>query len=190
MTRAELLFDQRRVDDALETLEQAKKIAPKLTSGLRLELRIRQKRATKRTNAQAAGTTAEKRRNRRTAVAEQLRLHANLLLAESHNGTARQLRDWWSKLATAERFQPKLAATVARKLLSLGNCEFAGKIISDTLEKTGIGTGYPVRQFPECETPLHRQSDEADPARRNLAAAAPNDGELLLALGRLCQAQE
>ena len=190
MTRAELLFDQRRVDDALETLEQAKKIAPKLTSGLRLELRIRQKR-----NEAEPMLKLLEQLQKSDAIdapqAEQLRLHANLLLAESHNGTARQLRDWWSKLATAERFQPKLAATVARKLLSLGNCEFAGKIISDTLEKNWDQELVTLfGQFPECETPCTDNLMKLIQRAETWLPQHPNDGELLLARGRLCQAQE
>ena len=190
MTRAELQFDQRQVDAALETLEQVKKLAPKLTAGLRLELRIRQKR-----NEPEPMLKLLEQLQKSDAIdapqAEQLRLHAHLLLVDSNNGTARQLRDWWHKLPAADRFQPKLAAAVARKLLGHGHCEYAGKVITDTLENgwdqelvTLFG------QFPEWETPCNDNLLKLIQRAETWLPQHPNDAELLLALGRLCHAQE
>ena len=190
MTRAELLFDQRLTDDALHALEQVKKLAPKLTSGLRLELRIRQKR-----NEPEPMLKLLEQLQKSDAIdvlqAEQLRLHAYLLQVQGNNGGGKQLRDWWAKLPASDRLQPRLAAAVARRLLGLGECQLAGKVIIDTLEKNWDQELIELfGQFPEWETPC------TDNLLKNIQRAEtwlpqhPNDAELLLALDRLCHAQE
>ena len=190
MTRAELLFDQRLTDDALHALEQVKKLAPKLTSGLRLELRIRQKR-----NEPEPMLKLLEQLQKSDAIdalqAEQLRLHAYLLQVQGNNGSGKQLRDWWAKLPASDRLQPRLAAAVARRLMSLGECQLAGKVIIDTLEKNWDQELIELfGQFPEWETPC------TDNLLKNIQRAEtwlpqhPNDADLLLALGRLCHAQE
>lgn len=190
MTRAELEFDQRRLDDALATLEEIRKLAPKLTSALRLELRIRQKRDEPEAMLQIL-EQLQKADAIDAPQTAQLRLHAHLLLADSQQGNARQLRDWWNRLPAADRFQPRLAAATARRLLALGGCEFAARVIGDTLDKQWDQELVTLfGQFPEWETSCNDDLLKLIQRAEAWLPQHPNDAELLLALGRLCHGQD
>nr|WP_246490994.1 heme biosynthesis HemY N-terminal domain-containing protein [Chitinivorax tropicus] len=190
ITQAELLADQRETTAALDALEEAKSIAPKLTNALRLELKIRQQRgepeAVLRILEQLQKSDAID-----TATAQTIRLASHLHILKHEPMNARSLREWWSRLDKHDRLQPRLAAAAARKLLQLGDIELATDVLINALEQDWD------TELIELFGNLHHNHPQGNDNLLKLIQQAeswlpqhPKDAALLLTLGRLCHAQQ
>ncbi|WP_137938485.1 heme biosynthesis HemY N-terminal domain-containing protein [Chitinivorax sp. B] len=190
ITQAELLADQRESTAALDALEEAKSIAPKLTNALRLELKIRQQRgepdAVLRILEQLQKSDAID-----SATAQTIRLASYLHILKHEPMNVRSLREWWGRLDKTDRLQPRLAAAAARKLLQLGDAELATDILINALEHDWD------TELIEIFGNLHHSGTHSNDNLLKLIQQAeswlpqhPKDAALLLTLGRLCHAQQ
>ncbi|MEW9899100.1 heme biosynthesis HemY N-terminal domain-containing protein [Chitinivorax sp. PXF-14] len=189
MTQAELLSDQRDHVAALEALEEAKLLAPKLTSALRLELKIRQQRGEPEAVLRLLDTL-QKSEAIDAPAAQRIRLAANVERLKSEPMSAKALREWWHKLGKEERLQPRLAALAARRMLLLDNCEMAAEVIVNALDENWDGElvelfGTMACSGGACGDKLLKHTQLAE----SWLPKHAKDAALLLTLGRLCQAQ-
>ncbi|MCX7892906.1 MAG: heme biosynthesis protein HemY [Burkholderiales bacterium] len=183
-TRAELLLDERRFEEARATLAELAEHGPRHVATLRMRLRaeqglqnwdevLRLARQLEKRNAIAPEVAAQLRA---TAVVENLRRKA--LDAES-------LAAFWQGLPEADRLHPRIATAAARLFIRLGGCRQAHKIVREALESRWDSALALVYGECRADDSLERLSD----AERWLAAR-PRDAALLLTLGRLCKQRE
>ena len=180
VSEAELLLDERRAKEALETLQR---LPRKHTAALRLELKARQQT---RQWEQVAALLGEL--ERRGVLDEQqatkLRTHAFAESLRRTGADSRALDEAWRKIADAQKREAPIAAAAAQAYLAAGRRDAARQIIEQSLavswdselvalyaESTGTDA---VRQIERAETWLEDH---------------PHDGALLLTLGRLCARQ-
>ncbi|MBI3714634.1 MAG: hypothetical protein HY255_01420 [Betaproteobacteria bacterium] len=129
----------------------------------------------------------------RAGLMEQETLRGIRLYAESHILASLPAdRDtilvWWKALARASRYDPAIAATVARRLSALDAGEDARRVIEDTVDSLGalqwdssLAAAY---ADCVCESTL-TQIERAE----NWLQAEPRDPVLLASLGKLCMRQ-
>lgn len=185
MLEAELLAEQYRSREALEVLQQVYAISPKLTSALKLELKLRQQENHPARVVELADML-EKSEAIDASQASRVRGQARLAQLKLAPMDARELERWWNGLGKEERFQPRLAAAAAREFARLGLGERAEQLLVEALEHNWDVA--PLEVYGE----LGRLCGQGDAVKR-LARAEdwlrhhPNDHYLLLALGRLCR---
>ena len=181
VTQAELLLEERRPEDALETL---KALPRKHTAALRLELKAQQQ--TRQWDQVASLVTELERRNVFDPdQAGKLRTHA---LAESLRRKGRDphaLDEAWKKLPDAQKKETPLAAAAAQCYIAAGRAGEAQGIIEQSLD-TAWDSDL-VALYPRtAERDVVRQIERAE----RWLDQHPRDGSLLLALGQLCARQE
>jgi HemY protein len=180
ITRAELLLDERRYHDALRALER---LPDRHTGALKLELRAQQL-AKNWDQVLALLPQLEKRKVMDATVLGQLRRYALTENLKRKALDARSLREYWEKLAPADRKDTRVASAAAQCFIALDGCGEAHRIIEESLAESWDSTLLPL--YVEC---LPRD------ARKHLERAEewlrehPGDPVLLLALGLLCMQQ-
>jgi HemY protein len=180
VTEAELLLEERRPQEALETL---KALPRKHTAALRLELKGQQQ--TRQWEQVAALVTELERRNVfDSEQAAKLRTHALAENLRRKTADAHALDEAWKKVPDAQKRETPVAFAAAQCYIAAGRGPDAQAIIEQGLEAswsselvalyadtTGNDT---VRQIERAESWLGHH---------------PGDAALLLALGRLCARQ-
>jgi HemY protein len=180
ITRAELLLEERRYHDALRALER---LPDRHTGALRLELRAHQL-AKNWDQVLALLPQLERRKVMEPAVLAQLRRYALTENLKRKAVDAKTLREFWDRLAHADRKDNRVAGAAAQCFIALGGCAEAHRIIEESLAESWDSTLLPL--YVEC---LPRD------ARKHLERAEewlrqhPGDPVLLLALGLLCMQQ-
>lgn len=180
ITRAELLLDQRRVEEALDVLQS---LPEKHTAALRLELRARQL-AKQWPQVLKLADQLEKRGVLEAPQAAQLR---SLAQAENVRRSARDavtLDEAWRQVPARQKRDTRVALAAAQCFLALGDCTQAHRVIEDSLAETWDGAL--VTLYAECEGDFLRRIERAE----SWLTRHPHDATLLLALGRLCARQE
>lgn len=184
MTQAELLLDERRLQDALAVLRRLHALSPKLAAALRLELKAQQQ-AKNWDQVIALVAQLEKRDAIEPVQAEQLKLNAHLENLKRKAFDAVELKAYWQKIPAADRLNSKVALAAAKNFLAMGDGQAALEIIEQSLEKQW--DSELVRLYGDCpgKDPL-KQLERAE----NWLKAHPADAALLLSLGKLCTRQE
>ncbi|HYH41557.1 MAG TPA: heme biosynthesis HemY N-terminal domain-containing protein, partial [Burkholderiales bacterium] len=177
VTEAELLLDERRPEDALQTL---KGLPRKHTAALRLELKGQQQ-SRQWDQVAALVTELERRSVFDAGEAGKLRTHA---VAESLRRKGRDphaLDEAWKKLPDAQKRETPVALAAAQCYIDVGRGPDAQAIIEQSLAEAW--DSELVALYPEASrNDVVRQIERAETWLR----AHPGDGALLLALGRLC----
>lgn len=114
-----------------------------------------------------------------------LRLRAQLGLIDGLLDNPAQLIKHWQTIPGAERTDPQVVQRAVRALTAAGECENSAQLIEDQLDEhwdasllehyAGCSGGDVLRRIAHCEKWLGEH---------------PQEGELLLALGRLCARQQ
>ena len=180
MAQAEMLLDERRYYDALDVL---KKLPEKHTAALRLELRAQQM-AMNWERVLALIPQLERRRVFERPVVAQLRRQAVIESIKRKAVDDKSLREYWDRLPAEDRFEPRIAATAAQCLITLGACQDAHRIIEEGLERQWDSAL--LAKYSEClGTDVRQQLERAEMWLQR----HPRDAVLLLTLGRLCARQ-
>lgn len=181
ITRAQMLLDERRAEEALAALETLPK---KHTAALRLELRARQ-RLGQWEGVPALIDQLEKRGVFSAEQAETERNHAWQRLIERQSGDAAGMAALWKRVPERYRRQTAVAAAAAVAFHESGQCDQAQAVIERSLE-TEWDDGL-VNLYGECcAADALRQIEHAERWLKDHR----EDGTLLLALGRLCARQQ
>lgn len=189
MTEAELALDDRRFDDARNALQDFAAREGRHIAALRLSLRAEQ----------GIGNWREVAR-----LVRQLEKHQALtpeqaapIRSRALREALRDLRDepaglmrFWRELDDADRAQPALALEASRALKAAGDCREAQRVIEDSLEEHWDGAL--VLAYGHCGAPGEAAGDVLGRIARaeKWLQRLPNDGDLLLTLGRLCRQQQ
>jgi HemY protein len=183
-TRAELLLDERRFDEARSVLRELDEKGPKQVATMRLLLRAEQGLQHWEEVLRIV-RLLEKRDALSPEAAESLRITAIVETLKRKAMDVETLQSFWSGLPSAERRVPRVAAAAARQFLSLGGCKQAHRVLTDVLNRQWAPELVPL--YAEChdENTLER----IEQAERWLKER-PHDAALLLALGKLCAYQE
>lgn len=183
-TRAELLLDERRFEEARQVLRELDAKGPKQVATMRLLMRAEQGLQNWEEVLRIVRLLA-KRDALAPETAETLRVAATVETLKRKAVDLDTLQAFWSDLPATERREPPIAATAARQFLALGGCKQAHRALTDVLSRQwdpGL-----VLLFAECQ-------DENTLERIELAERwlkeRPHDASLLLALGKLCAHQE
>jgi len=180
MAQAEMLLDERRYYDALDVL---KRLPEKHTAALRLELRAQQM-AMNWDRVLALIPQLEKRRVFERPVVAQLRRQAVIESLKRKAVDDKSLREYWDRLASEDRSDPRIAATAAQSFIALGGCEQAHKIVEEGLARQWDPAL--LANYSEClGTDVRQQLERAE----KWLEQHPRDAVLLLVLGRLCAHQ-
>jgi HemY protein len=181
VAEAELLLDERRVEEARAVL---KKLPRKHTAALRLELAA-EELAGNWEAVLALLPPLEKQRALDQDEVQTIRRRAQVRLIERESGDAERLRAAWKRLPPKARTHGRVAAAAAKGFAALGACGEAQRIIEQSLNATWDSDLAAL--YADCE-------DGGDALKRIERAerwlkAHPDDAGLLLALGRLCSQQ-
>lgn len=181
MTRAQMLLDERRAEEALTALETLPK---KHTAALRLELRARQ-RIGQWDAVPALVDQLEKRGVFGAEQAEAERSHAWQQLIERQSGDAADMAALWKRVPDRYRRVTAVAGAAAKAFHALGLCDEAQAVIERSLRAEW--DDRLVNLYGECRgTDTRRQIEHAE----RWLEDHRDDGALLLALGRLCAHQQ
>lgn len=181
IAEAEMHLEQRHFQEALLAL---KALPEKHTAGLRLELRAQQQaRNWEQTlplidqlTRRGVFDAAQAAQLRRYAQIETLRRRALDLFA---------LEEYWQKVPSEQKRDPKVAAAAAQCFVTLGGGERACEIVEASLEHAW--DSELAGCYADCTgAPVVRRIERAE----KWLAANPRDAVLLLTLGRLCAQQE
>jgi HemY protein len=184
MTKAELLLDERRFDEARSVLRELHASGPRHVAALFLALRAEQGMSNWKEVLRTANAL-EKHDAMPPEALDSVRTAAHIALLTrkpfDRNGLVRQ----WEATPRSDRTRPRIAATAARAFMQLGDCPGAHRIIEDALERNWDGTLALL--YGECtdKDALGR----LERAERWLKER-PSEAELLLTLGRLCVQRE
>ena len=179
VTRADLLLEERRPQEALETL---KALPRKHTAALRLELKAQQQ---SRHWEQVATLVGELER-RGVFDAEQsakLRTHALAETLKRKGGDAHALDEAWKKVPEAQKRETPIALEAAQCYIGAGRPAQAQTVIEQSLE-AGWASEL-VALYPDTGGDHVKQIERAE----SWLVRHPKDAALLLTLGRLCARQ-
>lgn len=180
VTEAELLLDERRPQDALETL---KSLPRKHTAALRLELKGQQQ-ARQWDQVAALVNELERRSVFDAGEAGKLRTHAIAESLRRKGRDAHALDEIWKTLPEAQKRETPIALAAAQCYIALGRGAEALAIVEQSL--ASAWDSELVALYPECAgRDTVKQIERAEGWLRD----HPRDGALLLALGRLCARQ-
>jgi HemY protein len=180
MAQAEMLLDERRYYDALDVL---KRLPQKHTGALRLELRAQQM-AMNWERVLALIPQLEKRGVFERPVVAQLRRQAVIESLKRKAVDDKSLQEYWDRLASEDRYDPRIAATAAQSFIALGGCGQAHKIVEEGLARQWDPAL--LANYSEClGTDVRQQLERAE----KWLEQHPRDAVLLLTLGRLCAHQ-
>lgn len=181
MLEAEMALEEGRVADALARLAELRREAGSHTAALRLELRTLTQ-VGRHAETLPLIEQLQKRKVLDAAQAELLRAtaHAEALRALAADPSG--LRGYWTRLADADRAQPRVARAAAQAFLALGAHLEAAQILERSLERRWDPAL--VALYAECRLP--ETTRQLETAERWLPAHS-DDASLLSALGRLCE---
>lgn len=183
-TRAELLLDERRFEEAREVLRELDAKRPKQVATMRLLMRAEQGLQNWEEVLRIV-RLLEKRDALPPESAESLRITAAVETLKRKAVDVDTLQAFWSDLPTAERREPRVAATAARQFLGLGGCKQAHRVLTDVLNREWVPELALL--FAECQD--ENTLERIEQAERWLKDR-PHDASLLFALGKLCAYQE
>lgn len=181
MLKAEMLADEHRHQEALKVLAAVRKAVPKLVSAMFLELRIQQREGNALRIIELVGRL-EKQKALDSVMADRIRQEAYLQHASQLIG-AKELKTWWDKLPASAKEQAYLVLVVAKYLVKWEDKLAAAELIEKTLDQvwdTSLLEYYSRLELEE--TMLSHQLRKAE----DWLKQHPNDGQLLLTLGRFC----
>lgn len=184
MLEAEMLNESRRFEEAVEVLKRLQEKHGRHLAALRLELRARQGCGDWEGVLRVA-RQLEKREALPPEVAREVKLQAHLESIAAHAGDVGQLNACLRGIPAAERSH-RLVAAAARGLMALGADAEAQMLIEAALDGKGEWSG---------ELALLYGHLKGGDATGRIARAEqwlqghPEDGGLLLSLGRLCLRQ-
>lgn len=186
MLEAEMLNDSRRFDDAVVVLGRLQEKYGRHLAALRLELRARQGCGDWNEVLRLA-RQLEKREALSPELAQEIKLQAHLQNLALHGSDAVQLVSCLRDVPASER-SSRLAVEGARRLMALDSHQEAQLLI-----ETFLDSGEEEDWNDELVS-LYGKLAAADLGGRIARAESwlrqhPEDGELLLALGRLCVKQ-
>lgn len=185
MVEAEMWFGQYHNREALEAVERALALSPKLTAALKLELKIRQQ---ENHPARVIEIVDQLERNDALEAPQAARIRAQARLAqlELEPMDSRELSRWWHALSTAERWNSALACAAAKAFSRAGDEVQAETLLVGALEQQWDS------RLVDAYGELGKMGSREGEAIKRLARAEgwlprhPNDHILLMALGRLC----
>jgi HemY protein len=184
MTRAELLLDERRFDEARSVLRELHANGPRHVAGLFLMLRAEQGLANWDEVLRIA-SALEKHDAMPPEALDSVRVNARVSLLTRGRLDREGLFRQWEGTPRADRVRPKVAATAARAFMQLGDCRKAHRIIEDALERNWDGSLALL--YGEC---VDRDALERLERAEKWLKERPGETELLLTLGRLCVQRE
>jgi HemY protein len=180
VTQAELLLDERRASEALQTLQA---LPRKHTAALKLEFRAQQQMRQWDAVATVLGEL-EKREVLDHEQAAKMRSHATAENLKRKGRDARTLDETWKKLTDAQRRETPIAAAAAQCYIALGRSSDAQQIIEESLDE--VWDSALVGLYADCSG--HNTVKQIERAERWLEEH-PRDAALLLTLGKLCARQ-
>jgi HemY protein len=184
MTRAELLLDERRFDEARSVLRELHASGPRHVAALLLALRAEQGMSNWEEVLRTANAL-EKHDAMPPEALDSVRSAAHVALLTRKPLDQESFVRQWESVPRSQRVRPRIAATAARAFMQLGDCRKAHRIIEDALEHGWDGTLALL--YGEC---LDKDAlDRLERAERWLKDR-PGEAELLLTLGRLCVQRE
>jgi len=183
-TRAELLLDERRFEEARAVLRELDAKGPKQVATMRLLMRAEQGLQHWEEVLRIVRLLA-KRDALAPETAETLRVTATVETLKRKAIDLETLQAFWSDLPSTERREPRIAATAARQFLALGGCKQAHRVLTDVLSRQWDPALMLL--FAECQD--ENTLERIEQAERWLKER-PHDASLLLALGKLCAYQE
>jgi HemY protein len=184
MTRAELLLDERRFDEARAVLRELHASGPRHVAALFLELRAEQGMSNWDEVLRIANALEKHGAMPDEALAS-VRASARVALLTRKPLDREDLVRQWDDTPRAERVHSRIAAAAARAFMALGDSRKAHRIIEEALERNWDGALallYGEREDSDALERLER-------AERWLTDR-PGEAELLLTLGRLCVQRE
>jgi HemY protein len=184
MTRAELLLDERRFDEARSVLRELHASGPRHVAGLFLMLRAEQGLANWEEVLRIANAL-EKHDAMPPEALESVRVNAHVALLTRGTLDREGLVRQWESTPRQDRVRSKLAAAAARAFMQLGDCRRAHRIIEDAIERNWDGALALL--YGECV-----DKDALDRLERaeKWLQSRPDEAGLLLTLGRLCVQRE
>jgi HemY protein len=184
MTKAELLLDERRFDEARGVLQELHSAGPRHVAALFLMLRAEQGLSNWDEVLRIANAL-EKHDAMPPEALDSVRANAHVALLTLKARDRESLVRQWESTPRSERVKPRIAASAARAFMQIGDCRRAHRIIEDALDRTWDGTLALL--YGECvdEDALDRL-ERAEKWLRD----RPGEAELLLTLGRLCVQRE
>lgn len=184
MTRAELLLDERRFDEARSVLRELHAQGPRHVAALFLMLRAEQGMSNWEEVLHTANAL-EKHNAMPDEALDSVRTTAYVALLTHRPFDREGLVRQWESTPRSERVRPRIAAAGARAFMQLGDCRRAHRIIEEALERNWDGTLALL--YGEC---VDRDAlDRLERAEKWLKDR-PGEAELLLTLGRLCVQRE
>jgi HemY protein len=183
-TRAELLLEERRYEEARDTLRELAGHGPKHVATLRMQLRAEQG-LQNWDEALRLVRLLEKKQAIAPEIGAQLRTTAIIESLRTKSLDAESLETFWRGLPSAERTQGRVALAAARHFVRLGGCRQAHAVVREALEREWDAALVLV--YGECRAgdALERLSQA-----EQWLTARPRDAALLLTLGRLCEQRE
>ena len=182
MTKAELLLDENRHEEALIILQTLHTVEKnQKTAILRLELRAQQQ-SNNWDKVLELVDQLTKRDALDKSLAEEFRCHAHLENFKNNVWNKQSLQRYWRNMPSVEKENSKLASSAAQAHIALGDCTAAQKIIEESLNKQW--NSELVRIYSDClKGNVPRQIEYAETWWLKFH---PNDFNLLLTLGKLC----
>lgn len=184
MTKAELLLDERRFDEARSVLRELHASGPRHVAALFLALRAEQGTSNWEEVLRTANAL-EKHDAMPPEALDSVRTAAHVALLTRGPLDHKSLVRHWEGIPRPERVRPKIAATAARAFMRLGDCRRAHRIIEDALE--GSWDGPLALLYGEC---VDKDALERLERAEKWLKDRPGEAELLLTLGRLCVQRE
>ncbi|WP_440029499.1 heme biosynthesis protein HemY [Chromobacterium amazonense] len=189
MLDAELRLEEKDALGALTAIERARALSPNLTNALKLELKVRllQKQPdavlslTEKLLKADALEPEQARRYRLAAYQQQL---AGLL-------SEREVRDWLRRIPAPESGNPQLQQQVVAHLIRLQAYDAAATLLAEALAGDDMELPELARELGQLAA--HLSVDKRLALLKDADAwlkQRPRDHWLLLALGRLAQAQQ
>lgn len=184
MTRAELLLDERRFDEAQAVLRDLHASGPRHVAALFLMLRAEQGMSNWGEVLRIANALEKHNAMPDEALAS-VRASARVALLTRKPFDREDLVRQWDDTPRAERVHPRIAGAAARAFMEIGDSRRAHRIIEEALERNWDGTLALLYGEREDRDALER----LERAEKWLTAR-PGEAELLLTLGRLCVQRE
>lgn len=183
-TRAEMLLDERRYDEARTLLREMHANGPKQVATLRLLLRAEQGMQNWDEVLRLL-RILDKRDPGSRPFTQQLRVTATVESLRQKGLDAAALREFWKQLRQEDKLEPRVATVAAQLFIQLGGCKEAHRIIADALAQNW--SEELVLLYSECQA-----DDALERIQRceRWLAERPRDATLLLTLGRLCTYRE
>lgn len=184
MTKAELLLDERRFDEARSVLRELHAHGPRHVAALFLTLRAEQGMSNWEEVLHTV-SALEKHGAMPAEALDSVRTTAYVALLTRRPVDRDGLLRQWESTPRSDRVRPRIAAAAARAFMQLGDCRRAHRIIEDALERNWDGTLAVL--YGEC---ADKDALERLERAEKWLKDRPGEAELLLTLGRLCVQRE